>query len=31
MIEARKETLGKLGVRPKKSPLQEMSLWKEQI
>ena len=31
MIGARKEPLGKPGVRPKKCPLQEMSPWKEQI
>ena len=31
MIGARKETLGKPGVRPRKCPLQEMSPWKEQI
>ena len=31
MIGARKEALGKQGVRPKKCPLQEMSPWKEQI
>ena len=31
MFGARKETLGKPGVRPKKCPLQEMSPWKEQI
>ena len=31
MIGASEETLGKIGVRPKKCPLQEMSPWKEQI
>ena len=31
MIGASGETLGKIGVRPKKCPLQEMSPWKEQI
>ena len=31
MIGARKETLGKPGVRPKKCPPQEMNPWKEQI
>ena len=31
MIGARKETLGKPGIRPKKCPHQEMSPWKEQI
>ena len=31
MIGARKETLGKPGVKPRKCPLQEMNLWKEQI
>ena len=31
IMGARKETLGKPGVRPKKCPLQEMSPWKEQI
>ena len=31
MIGARKETLGKQGVKPKKCPFQEMSPWKEQI
>ena len=31
MMGARKEKLGKPGVRPKKCPLQEMSPWKEQI
>ena len=31
MIGARKETLGKPEVRPKKSPHQEMNPWKDQI
>ena len=31
MIGARKETLGKPGVQPKKCPLQEMNPWKQQI
>ena len=31
MIGARKESLGKPGVRLKKCPLQEMNPWKEQI
>ena len=31
MIGARKETLGKPKVRPKKCPPQEMNPWKEQI
>ena len=31
MIGARKETLGKPGVKPRKCPLQEMNPWKEQI
>ena len=31
MIGARKETLGKQGVKPRKCPLQEMNPWKEHI
>ena len=31
MIGARKETLGKPGVKPRKYPPQEMNPWKEQI